>query len=172
MAVEALVTLFLHVELFQGLPPLHLAKLAHLAERIVFRPGDLIIREGAAGDAAYLVVAGETARIDGPYEMDGEEALPVNVLIGEMAMLIDTEHTSTVIAKSQVRALRLPRDTMYELMQEVPSLAEHLIGKLTGRLQQIALDLRRIDDGFDTSAMTLPRSRSLAVVQGEAPALH
>ena len=172
MAVEALVTPFLHVELFQGLPPLHLAKLAHLAERIVFRPGDLIIREGAAGDAAYLVVAGDTSRIDGPFELEGEEALPVHTLIGEMAMLIDTEHTSTVIAKSQVRALRLPREAMYELMQEVPSLAEHLIDKLTGRLQQIAIDLRQIDETFATSAVSLPGSRTMTAAQGEAPSLH
>ena len=172
MAVEALVTPFLHVALLQGLPPLHLAKIAHLAERIVFRPGDVIIREGAIGDAAYLVVAGETARIDGPYEMEGEETLPVNSLIGEMAMLIDTEHTSTVIAKSQVRALRLPRESMYELMQEVPSLAEHLIDKLTGRLHQIALDLRQIDESFETSVATPPSSRSLTVVHHEATSLH
>lgn len=171
MAVEALVTPFLHVALFQGLSPLHLAKIAHLAERIVFRPGDLIIREGAPGDAAYLVVAGETARIDGPYELEGEEALPVNAMIGEMAMLIDTEHTSTVIAKSQVRALRLPREAMYELMQACPDLAEHFIDKLTGRLQQIALDLREIDESFETSSVVLPRSRALTV-HGEAPGLH
>lgn len=171
MAVEALVTPFLNVDLFQGLSSLHLAKIAGIAERMVFKPGDVIIREGTAGDAAYLIVTGDTARIDGPYEMEDEEELPLHALVGEMAMLIDTEHTSTVIAKSQVRALRLSRDALYELMQTEPDVAEHFIGKLTSRLNRIAVDLRRINESFVNSSPALPRSRSL-VVQTEHHGLH
>jgi CRP/FNR family cyclic AMP-dependent transcriptional regulator len=145
MVVEALVTPFLRVPLFMGLPPNHLARIASCAERIVYRPGDVIIHGGGAGDAAVLVVSGEAARIDGPSDHDGEEPVPPNALIGEMAMLIETEHTSTVIAKSTVRALLIPRSALAEVMEQDTRIAEHFIGKLTARLQDVADQLRSVD---------------------------
>ena len=173
MAVEALVTPLLRVDLFQGLAPLHLAKLAQLAERIVYRPGDVIIRDGGVGDASFLIVAGDTARIDGPHvDRDAEEAIPSLTLIGEMAMLIETEHSSTVIAKSQVRALKFPRASLHELMQQEPSLAEHFIGKLTHRLQQLAGELRLIDQSLGESASEPISARALYSPHAAATGLH
>jgi CRP-like cAMP-binding protein len=172
MTVEALVTPLLRVPLFQDLQPLHPAKIARRAERIVYKPGELIIREGGVGDAAYLVVAGETARIQGPGDLGEEDAVSANSLIGEMAMLIETEHTSTVIAKSQVRALRIPRDAMHELMEQDPGLAEHFIDKLTGRLQHLAEELRRIDQSLEGASETIPASRALVRPDRYAPAVQ
>ena len=66
-------------------------------------------------------------------------------LLGEAAMLIETTHTSTVVARSQVRALHLSRDELRAQMLEDPSIAETLIHNIATRLMRIAEDLRRVD---------------------------
>lgn len=172
MTVDALVTPLLRVQLFKDLQPIHLAKIARVAERIIYKPGDLIIREGGAGDAAFLVVSGETVRIEGPGDTEAEEMLPAHALIGEMAMLVETEHSSTVIAKSQVKALRIPREGMLELMEQDPSLAEHFIAKLTGRLHHLAEELRMIDYTLRDEAGVAVGSRALVPAGQYEAALH
>ena len=44
MAIDTLVKPLLRVALFQGLKPLQITEIARLADRIVYRPGEVIIR--------------------------------------------------------------------------------------------------------------------------------
>jgi CRP-like cAMP-binding protein len=145
MAHDALVDPLQRVALFQGLKPLQVAEIARQAERIVFRPGDRIIEEGGEGDAAILIVDGEAVRISGPeVQNPGDRILPGS-LIAEMAMLIDTEHTSTIVAEGPVRALKITRASLHGQMIADPSLAEHFVTKILGRLLTLAEELRAID---------------------------
>ena len=66
-------------------------------------------------------------------------------MLGEMSMLIETDYSSTVVARSTVRALRITRDAMLTMMLEDPLLAEHLVAKVARRLHNIAAELRKID---------------------------
>jgi CRP-like cAMP-binding protein len=145
MAHDALVDPLQCVALFQGLKPLQIAEIARQAERIVFRPGDRIIEEGGEGDAAILIVAGDAVRTSGPEIQDTAERVLPGSLIGEMAMLIDTEHTSTIIAEGPVRALKITRASLHGQMAADPSLADHFVNKIIGRLHALAEELRYID---------------------------
>ena len=110
MAIDALVKPLSRVDLFQGLRPLQITEIARRADRIVYRPGEVMIREREQGDAAVLVISGEAVRVRGPQMSTLAEPVPAGALLGEMAMLIETEHTSTVVAKTAVRALRSSRE--------------------------------------------------------------
>jgi CRP-like cAMP-binding protein len=148
MAIDALVKPFLSLPIFRGLKPLELTEIVRRAHRIVYKPGDTIIEEDQTGDAAIVIVAGRGLRIVGGDRMNAE---PVSEgsLIGELAMLVDTVHTSTVIADTQVRALRITREDMHELMLEEPALAEHFSSQIAGRLKRLALELRSVDDALE-----------------------
>lgn len=152
MAPEALITPLEHVPLFHGLEPRQLTRIAQVAERIVYKPGDVIIRGGSVGDAAILVVSGQSARTEGPMQLTGEELIEPHTLIGEMAMLVETEHSSTVVARSQVRALKLTRIAVYELMAQDFSIAEHFIDKLSTRLLHLAGELRGVERLLEVAA--------------------
>lgn len=156
MAIDALVKPLLRVALFQGLRPLQITEIARLADRIVYRPGDVIIREREAGDAAILIVAGEAVRVRGPELQMPAEPVPEGALIGEMAMLIETEHTSTVVARTAVRALRITRESIHAQMQEDPSLAHHFLSRISLRLKLLAEELRHADQilAHEASAVT------------------
>ena len=133
------------LEIFQGLEPGQLAAIARTAARIVYKTGQLLIADGEPGDAAVLVINGEAIRTKGQSSSSQQEVVEPGSLLGEMAMLIETDYSSTVVAVGTVRALRIPRAAMLELMLADPSLADHFIMRINGRLKRLAGELRTID---------------------------
>ncbi len=167
--VDALVAHFLNVEMFRGLKPLQITEIARRAERVVFRPGQPLIEHGQAGDAALLVVSEGAVRTRGPDDQPCTESVEPGSLIGEMAMLIDTEHTSTVIAEGSVRAFRITRDSLANQMEHDSSLAEHFVDKIAGRLHRLASELKRIECALASDPAAKPAT-SEASSAGARPA--
>jgi len=145
MANDALVSALARVDLLEGLGAQRLAAIAARAERIVFKAGNVIIEDGAEGDAAYVIVAGEAVRLSSPGESHAVETVPQGSIIGEMAMLIDTEHSSTIAALSPVRALKISRRAMHDLMLADPTLADHLVARIALRLHGVLSNLAAIE---------------------------
>jgi CRP-like cAMP-binding protein len=141
MANETLVAPLMRVRLFQGLSTAQLTQIARRAERIIYRDGAVITEEGDTADAAILIVAGETERVNAGIR----EAIEPGSLVGEMAMLIDHIYGSTVVARGPVRALRLTRSAMHELMTEDRALSEHMVARISSRLSAMLEDLRAVD---------------------------
>ncbi len=79
-------------------------------------------------------------------------AMPENVvpgsLIGELAMLVEHDYGSTIVAHDRVFCLKLIRTEMHAQMREDAALAEHFRDRMTERLMQTAEALRRIDDAL------------------------
>ncbi len=148
MAIDALVKPLLTISIFRGLKPLQITEIARRAERVIYRPGDVIIEEDAIGDAAVVIVSGDAVRVSGPEYSGSPEQIREGSLVGEMAMLIETAHSSTIVARGNVKALRLTRSEMLEQMAEDQSLAEHFVARISGRLQSLANDLRAIDSAL------------------------
>lgn len=149
MSPDLLMLSLLGAPLFNGLAPLQLKVLALTSERVNFRDGEALIRAGEGGDAAYLVVSGEVSVGMEEGEADERAVLPAGTLVGELAMLIETEHGSTVTAAGTVNALKFTRQMMHELMQRYPGMAEHFTAKLRSRLERMADQLREIDEMLD-----------------------
>lgn len=178
MAIDAFVQPLLKVALFQGLKPLQITEIARRADRIVYKPGDVIVAAHAEGDAAVLLISGEAVRTEGPGLSGDSEAVPAGALISEMTMLIETESSSTIVAKTPVRALRITRAEMLAHMADDPTLADHFIDKISGRLSAFVEDLRAIDrtlagaeEAFD--AIVPPSSAaSAAAAQSQPAAMH
>jgi eukaryotic-like serine/threonine-protein kinase len=87
---------------------LHLPRRAHGA-------GELIIREGEAGDAAYIIVSGKCRAFR--QTEGGEETLTTmgpGDVFGEMALLLDEPRAASVQAEEPVTLLVLDRATLTE----------------------------------------------------------
>ena len=145
MAIDTLIAPLLRVRIFQGLTPLQLSEIARRSERIMIRPGDLITQAGQPADAAVLIVAGPSERIieSVPGRTDPVEP---GSLIGEMAMFVDHIYGSTVRATGPVKAMRLTRAAMHEHMLADQAMTDHLVAKISSRLNAVATDLRQLDD--------------------------
>jgi CRP/FNR family transcriptional regulator, cyclic AMP receptor protein len=173
MAIDMVVQSLMRVELFAGLRPLQLAELARRSDRIVYQAGDAIITEGVAGDAAVLIVSGDAVRIVGPVPTTTIETIMPGSLLGEMAMLIDTTYTSTVIARSLTRAIRITRDAVHEQIAADSSLAGHLSEKLAHRLKDVSAQLREIDETFAAiDDAFMPAFAAASTVPEARPQLH
>src|SRR5258706_15927977 len=131
--------------LFQELTSVQLKEIAGIAENVSFRTGDPIITAGSFGEAAFVIVSGSCDRNIGPALGSEAETIAAGSLIGEMAMLIETEFSSTVVCRGPVQALKISRVALQTLMAADTALAEHFVAKITGRLHAIADELRRFD---------------------------
>ncbi|MBN9247232.1 MAG: cyclic nucleotide-binding domain-containing protein [Hyphomicrobium sp.] len=170
MAIDALVKPLLALPLFKGLTPLQLTEIVRCAERIIYRPGDVIIAEDEASDAAIVIVSGNSIRIndngDAPQKSGGE-TLPEGVMIAELAMFIEIVHATTVIAQGQVKALRLTRQKMHEMMEADANLAQHFSSCIVTRLKLLAKDVKAVDTliGAVTTAPQPPPARANVPVE-------
>ena len=145
MSNEQLSAHLKRLEIFQDLDDRQLAEIARRADKIVYKSGQLLVADGEPGDAAVLVISGDAIRTKGHLTAAAQEPVEPGSLLGEMAMLIETDYSSTVVARSTVRALRITRDSMLAMMLEDSTLAEHLVAKVARRLHSIAAELRKID---------------------------
>jgi CRP-like cAMP-binding protein len=152
MALDILVQTMRKVELFGRLSPLQLTELIRRSDRIVYQPGDIIMREGDEAGAAVLIIKGDVVRTAGPWLSTPAEPVPVGSLLAEMAMLVPTQHTSTVVAQSAVRAIRLTRVGVLEQVKADPKLADQLSVTLSARLKAVAAQLREIDVALEVGS--------------------
>lgn len=163
MPIDRFVQPLLKLDIFQGLKPIQITEIARRAYRIIYKPGDIIIHEDEQSDAAIVILDGVAKRLSGPgLKNDDEEPILVGSVLAEMAMLIEMQYTSTIIAKTNVFALRISREEIRNQMREDKTLAEHFIGRLTRRLTSVSNELRRIDKSLENEAIiTLSTSSAL-----------
>ena len=141
--MDKVIAPLMRVAAFNGLTPQQFSEIARHAEKLKFRREEVVTTAGKPGDGAFVIASGPAERLEGaghPREM-----LPPGSLIGEMAMLIEHDYQSTVIARDWVFCLKITRAAMHAQMREDPSLAEHFQRRVTERLLKVAEDLKQID---------------------------
>jgi serine/threonine-protein kinase len=83
--------------------------------RKMFHPGELIIREGDLGDAAYMIVSGRCRAFTLANGRDETlNYMEPGEVFGEMALLLDEPRAASVEAMGPVAALVLDKHTMTE----------------------------------------------------------
>jgi len=165
MAADVIVRMLARLPLLRGLNPSQLGEIARRAEHVVYTPGAMIIEENTEGDAAILIVSGEAVRVSGPDLKSRLEPIPPGALLGESAMLVEAIHGSTVVARGQVRVLRILRDELRAQMASDPAVAEHLVVNIAHRLWRLADELREVDAvlaGKGCHQPSLPRTKAPA----------
>lgn len=128
--------------LFQALSSDQLRKVAGIARRRDGAAGEVIFREGEAGDEMYVVVAGKV-RISKQVEGVGEEALSIlepGSYFGEMAMIDDAPRSADARAHSACALAAIRREDLDQLMFIDKDLAYDLlwtfVRTLTARLRE------------------------------------
>ena len=158
MATDNFAALLLRLPLFAGLRPPQLAEIARRAESLSFWPGDVLTRAGRPGDGAYLIVSGPAQRVSGLGLAAVHEPVFPGSLIGEMAMLVEHDYGSTIVARDRMFCLKFLRAEIHAQMWEDASLAEHFRGHMTERLMRTAEELRQIDSALAVRTQAILRS--------------
>ncbi len=136
------VELLRRVPLFSGIEPTRLKLLAYTSDVITYTPGQVIMRQGDMGDAAYVIIKGNAEVSVGT----GDSAIAVAQLhdgdfLGEIAILCDTPRTATITAKSELQALRIRKEPFFELLHQFPEMAVEMTRLLAERLTRTTAEL-------------------------------
>jgi signal-transduction protein with cAMP-binding, CBS, and nucleotidyltransferase domain len=161
MAIDRVVAPLLRVPLFAGLKPLQITEIARQAEKLSFRPNQIITKAGQPGDGAFLIVAGLAVCVEDPEPLATPEPVAPGSLVGEMAMLTEHEYGSTIVAQERVLCLKIARVTLHAQMLEDSSLAEHFRERISARLRRVREELRQIDSALAACGTDPPVSSSV-----------
>jgi len=143
MSLQEEVNLLRQVPLFSKIDPARLKLLAFTSDRLHFAKGDVLFRQGEAGDAAYLVLSGSAdVSIDTPNGQFVLATISAHEIVGEIAILCDVPRTATVSAASDVVALRISKERFFTLIDEFPEMAVEMLRELARRLEVTTVRLR------------------------------
>ncbi len=136
------VELLRRVPLFSGIESSRLKLLAYTSDVITYQPGQTIMRQGDIGDAAYVIIKGDA---DVSVKTDGGP-IPVAQLhdgdfLGEIAILCDTPRTATIVAKTELQALRIRKEPFFEMLRQFPEMAVEMTRLLAERLTRTTAEL-------------------------------
>ncbi|MDX2219210.1 MAG: mechanosensitive ion channel family protein [Burkholderiales bacterium] len=123
------------VDLFRGLTPAELDKLAHHLIPAPFIKGDDITRQGAMAHWLYLINSGEC---DVWRELEGGErrhlaTLQAGNVFGEMGLMTGQPRRATVSAKTDVDCYRLDKEGFRAILAARPDFARDISGVLVDR---------------------------------------
>jgi signal transduction histidine kinase len=123
--------------LFQGLSDEELKKLMDMAEPVFLRAGEVLLRQGEPGDAAYVVIKGEFE----VQKQTGQSLIKIDVrnsgdVVGEMALLSRAPRNATLVAKTDGEVLRIPQEAFEQLLQSSTTAAMAVLHWVMSRLTQ------------------------------------
>jgi CRP/FNR family cyclic AMP-dependent transcriptional regulator len=159
--------------IFTGLSQKQLGSIAGVSEKAYFLAGENLIAKDEPGDRAYVIMTGTARCLHFPGAPASADQIGPGMLVGELAMLVDTVHALTVRAKDRVRAIALRRDDLARVMERDPAIAQQIAGNLLTRLQDLGRDMRKVND-FLARVETAAGEYRIAALDGAgaAPFAH
>ena len=152
MTLDGDIRLLSKVKLFADFNPDHLRLLAFGAEARTLGKGTRLYRQGAYSDGGYVIVHGEVQLISGLNDTIISTHGTAS-LIGEMALISETEHAATAIATEHTEILKIPRPLFRRMLEEYPELAEILIERIGASVQgfvdQLEVIAAKLDHATD-----------------------
>jgi CRP-like cAMP-binding protein len=129
------VELLRNIPMFANIEPSKLKLLAFTSERMAFKDGDVLFRQGEQGDSAYVIIGGEAdVIVDTPKGPLTVAKLKRNDIVGEIAILCDVPRTATVKAATKLEAMVIAKDLFFRLIMEFPQMAVEIMRELARRL--------------------------------------
>ncbi|TCZ67061.1 cyclic nucleotide-binding domain-containing protein [Flaviaesturariibacter aridisoli] len=147
------------IPLFEGLAPDELRRLAgYLREEhyVAHRP---VFWMNEAGNHLYLIVEGE---VQISYTSDEGGEVPLARLgagdfFGELSLIDGAPHSANARTRSEVRMLRLDRDSFYRFLEQHPHSALTLLRVLSARLRNSTAQQRGVANPSEQIGARPPR---------------
>ncbi len=124
------------VPLLGALAPGDFVELARCLEPVTQEPGDLVVEQGTAGDAMYIMAEGtvEVSRAAPGGEIQVLAQLGPGAFFGEMALVCRAPRAASVRALDRVLLLRVGRDDMEQLARHTSAVGNVLIAFCHARM--------------------------------------
>ena len=130
--VEDKIAILRGVPLFADLDERSLQAVAILAHDVAFKAGDVLMVEGEAGDAFYVIVDG-TIRIE-----SGDRtirSMTSGGFLGEIALVDRRPRTATATVATDARLLEVRAHEFDRLLDTLPAVHERICAAVTRRIR-------------------------------------
>jgi CRP-like cAMP-binding protein len=159
-----------HVEVMRNIPPAELQTLLPFFKLCIVDPGEVLCREGEAGDSLFLILEGQAEVLKGQQPIT---VLGAGEVFGEMAVLTGEPRSATVVARTPMELYELKRNDFNALLARAPQIAGAMSLVLARRLQsttesQAQAEQRRDhwrQSVLDSVEIDLPPSEQQALMQ-------
>lgn len=157
MSLDGDIKLLSRVTLFEGLGPDQLRMLAFGAEARTLGTGTRLYRQGAFADGGYVIVNGRIDLISGLNDrvVTSHRA---GSLIGEMALITETNHAATAIAAEHSEVLKIPRPLFRRMLEEFPDSALLLRDRIAETVNAFMRQLDTVSAKLDHASDLYARS--------------
>ncbi len=145
MGLQEEIVLLRNIPLFSKVEASKLKLIAFTSERVTFKAGDYLCKEGDVGKAAYILMKGRAevtiSTPDGPFHIAD---LGENDIFGEVALLCDVPRTASVQAKTDISTLCISKALFFRLLEEFPQVGIEVMREMAHRLEMTTNRLRDI----------------------------
>jgi CRP-like cAMP-binding protein len=120
---------------------------------LTLKPGEILTKEGQPCSALYIVQEGQLK----VYKTKGDKEIPVGLIsskeyIGEMAILLGRNYTTSVMALTEVKVICLEKSAIEKQLAQAPAWLVALTRGLVSRLDSANEILKR--NGIEDEKMT------------------
>lgn len=143
MALEDDIRKLMRVYLFRAMHPETLRRIAFGAETRILRAGDVLFRDGDKSDGAFIVLSGSVAIDEQNGGPAGSRVIPPDSLIGETALIVETERLGTAVAREPSTVLSISRDLFRRVLRDDPQSALRVRAVMAEQLKRLVSQLSR-----------------------------
>lgn len=122
------------IPLFTALSKRDLQRIAKASNEVSRPAGSVLVDQGDAGREAFVIIDG-TATVKRNGRKVG--TLGVGDSVGELSLLDHGPRTATVTADTDITVLVLSAREFAGVLEEVPGLAQKMLGQLAGRVREL-----------------------------------
>jgi diguanylate cyclase (GGDEF)-like protein len=127
--------------LFRAVSAETMLHLAQRSETVAYQTGEVIVRQGEAGDSLYVIVHGRVDVLaaimhDGVATESAVASLAAGDAVGELSLIDSQPRSATCAAMRPTVCVRLTRELLWEEMRHDWALAEVLLTTMAARLRR------------------------------------
>lgn len=130
MAIDDELGLLQRSPVFENVPASRLRLLALSSDYMVFQPGEVIFEAGDPSDTVYLILSGRIGIPDSAFDL--------RYVVGIVGALLHKPYIATVRAETEVRALRVSRQSLLDLVTKCPHTSLALMSELARVIEHMA----------------------------------
>jgi putative ABC transport system ATP-binding protein len=128
--LEQTLRLFSNARVLRELDEPGRRRLLDASEAITFPDGTEVVREGEPGDALYIIIEGIASVVaDDLGTQKAVAELTDGTIFGEMGVITNQPRSATVIARGELKVLKIPKDAVLAILKDYPKVRE-LVAKI------------------------------------------
>jgi CRP-like cAMP-binding protein len=147
VALEDDIRKLARISLFHAMESDALRLIAFGAETKIMRAGDILFRIGDKSDAGFIILTGSVALDEKNDGGPPAHIVRPDSLIGEVALLIETERPATAIAREPSTVLKISRELFHRVLREYPESAKRVRAAMAGELKAFMRELEESNLG-------------------------